>query len=156
MGLQHPYHRFESGCRLHFISCRRGGIGRRAGLKIPFLHGSVGSTPTAGILKGPACPLQKPVPSSELVFYVYLNSFKIQLVNLPTTMLYYLLSLRHFAGVAELADARDSKSRSFTGVSVRPRPPVLFLIVCQAIRLEALTMSQGFFLVCQAWQLSRW
>ena len=29
--------------------CRRGGIGRRAGLKIPFLHGSVGSTPTAGI-----------------------------------------------------------------------------------------------------------
>src|SRR5690606_40015946 len=34
-----------------FILCRRGGIGRRAGLKIPFLHGSVGSTPTAGILQ---------------------------------------------------------------------------------------------------------
>ena len=28
---------------------RRGGIGRRAGLKIPFLYWSVGSTPTAGI-----------------------------------------------------------------------------------------------------------
>src|SRR5699024_5504440 len=31
-----------------FTTCQCGGIGRRAGLKIPFPHGSVGSTPTTG------------------------------------------------------------------------------------------------------------
>jgi hypothetical protein len=33
-------------------------------------------------------------------------------------------SIKEFAGVAELADALDSKSSVFTDVPVRPRPPV--------------------------------
>jgi hypothetical protein len=34
-----------------FAGSRDGGTGRRAGLKIPFLHGSVGSIPTLGTCK---------------------------------------------------------------------------------------------------------
>ena len=34
------------------------------------------------------------------------------------------ISIIEFAGVAELADALDSKSSVFTDVPVRPRPPV--------------------------------
>ena len=33
---------------LIYMACRHGGIGRRAGLKIPFPQGSAGSTPAAG------------------------------------------------------------------------------------------------------------
>ena len=32
------------------VRCRCGGIGRRAGFKIPFPHGSIGSTPITGIM----------------------------------------------------------------------------------------------------------
>ncbi len=40
----------------------------------------------------------------------------------PFTRIFYFTVIS--AGVAELADALDSKSSSFTGVPVRPRPPV--------------------------------
>ena len=33
------------------VRCRCGGIGRRAGFKIPFPHGSIGSTPITGIIE---------------------------------------------------------------------------------------------------------
>ena len=45
--------------------------------------------------------------------------------------------------MAELADARDSKSRSFFGVSVRSRPPVLFYILLGTFRVRML-LNQRF------------
>ena len=41
----------EGAEQIGFIGCRRGGIGRRARLKILFPYGSVGSTPSAGTNK---------------------------------------------------------------------------------------------------------
>ena len=43
-----------------------------------------------------------------------------------------IAAIKQYAGVAELADARDSKSRVFTDVRVRPPPPAPQRILSRA------------------------
>jgi hypothetical protein len=58
-------------------------------------------------------------------------------------------SIKEFAGVAELADALDSKSSVFTDVPVRPRPPVSQI----QVKLLKLDFS-GFLLLYRRFTLA--
>jgi hypothetical protein len=58
-------------------------------------------------------------------------------------------SIKEFAGVAELADALDSKSSVFTDVPVRPRPPV------SQIQVKPLKLDfSGFLLLYRRFTLA--
>ena len=58
-------------------------------------------------------------------------------------------SIKEFAGVAELADALDSKSSAREGVPVRPRPPVSQI----QVKLLKLDFS-GFLLLYRRFTLA--